>query len=114
MKKFIAQTIFEIDKAGTSVTEFDIQYRMVTAVDSDTALTKAIHHAKAQEGPVTPMEGPDLFWRFVGITNLFDLEGVEDGGEIFTQTYQTRDPNLYIRFVKQRSMAIQTQQSIGK
>lgn len=109
MKKFIAQTVFEIYRDPSKAIEFDVQYRLVTAVDFYSALLKAISHAQSQEGVVTPMNGPDLYWRFIGITNLYNLDSVRDGEEIFTQTHQTQEPNLYIRFVKQRTMAIQAQ-----
>ncbi len=107
MKKYIAQTVFEISAIGTVQTEFDIQYRLVLANDAYSALLKALSHAKKQEGSVTPMEGPDLFWKFIGITDLFPVDEVEDGGELFTQTHQTCEPAHYVQFVKQRTMAMQ-------
>lgn len=112
MKKYIAQTIFEVQREDTLLCEFDIQYRLVSANDAAGALLKAVSSARQQEGPITPLEGPEMYWKFVGITDLYPIDEVEEGGEVFTQSHVTPEPKEYRQFVKQRTLAVQAKNLI--
>jgi hypothetical protein len=112
MKKFLAPTVFEIQRQHQLTTEFDIQYRLITAHDAPAALIKAVSHARKQEGLITSLEGVDMYWKFVGIVDLYAIDEVEDGGEVFSQSHQTAEPMPYVQFVKQRTMAMQAKNLI--
>lgn len=107
-KLFLARLLFCVKaEENGKCTEFDEQYRLIRSYNYDDALQKArmigIHE---QETIVSQKEGL-IKWEFVDVAELYDLNTLSDGDQVYSGTLSINDPQSYIEYIRRKSQALQ-------
>jgi hypothetical protein len=93
MNWFIAKVIFEIQRGEAGARAcFDEQYRLIRAAHYEEAFDKAAAIGR-QESEV--LRGSSVRWSFVNVSELYQVDDLKDGMELFSSTYEAADRNLY-------------------
>jgi hypothetical protein len=108
MKRFLAKLIFNINiDNGNHNSQFDEQIRIIMARNSEEAFFKARRLGKEEEESFTNSENKTVSWTFIDIANLYLLDDIKDGEQLYSTTHETEDANTFIKFIRQKSMVIQ-------
>lgn len=80
------------DESGLRVCEE--QFRLVKAVDFDTAFEKSITLGKDQEHSYENIYGQTVNWEFIGLRELKEISDgiIDDGTEIKSKIFKVDDP----------------------
>jgi hypothetical protein len=106
MKKYLASLIFRIDDPARETAEFDIQFRMIDASDKLSAFYKARDLGVAEQtGNATADTAPQ--WKFIDVSELFELTALGDGEQVFSQSVTDTDEASYIGYIRRKARDIQ-------
>ena len=109
MKKYIAKLLFNINiDNGSHHSQFDEQVRIIESYDHEAAFYKARALGKKEEVTFHNKENQPVSWQFIDVAGLYPLEEIKDGEEVYSVTHEIKDPNSYIKFIRLKSMEIQT------
>jgi hypothetical protein len=107
MKKYLVKLIFNVSvNQGADNSEFDSQMRVIRAFSSEDAFYKAREAGRREEGTVQSPSG-QVNWRFIDVCELYDLEELGDGDQVFSETRKYTDSQSYITYIRHRSMELQ-------
>ena len=108
MHRYLAKLMFNINiDNGSHNTQFDEQTRLLEARNIEDAFHKARTLGKQEEETFVNQDNKLVNWKFIDVVDLFSLEQVKDGEQIYSTTYEREDANTFIRFIRQKSMVIQ-------
>ncbi|MBS1636516.1 MAG: DUF4288 domain-containing protein [Bacteroidetes bacterium] len=108
MHRYLAKLMFNINiDNGTHNTQFDEQTRLLEARNIEDAFHKARAIGKQEEETFVNHDNKLVDWKFIDVTDLYALEQLKDGEQIYSTTYEREDANSFIRFIRQKSMVIQ-------
>jgi hypothetical protein len=109
MKTFLAKLIFNINiNNGIEYSEFDEQVRLIESVSIEDALYKARMIGKKEEETFVNISNDLVKWHFVDVCELYALDEVRDGQQLYSNSIKMNDANSYIQYVRNKSMEIQT------
>jgi hypothetical protein len=109
MNSYLAKLIFNIaieNKNQTS--QFDEQIRLIQAKNAEDAFLKARALGKKEEDSFLNENNKMVNWKFIDVADLYPLQGVKDGEQVYALTHETEDSDSFIQFIRQKSMLIQT------
>jgi hypothetical protein len=107
MRKYLAKLIFNVSiNHGADDSEFDNQMRIIQAFNAEDAFLKAREKGRNEEGTVSSSCGT-IKWKFIDVSELYDLEELGDGSQLFSDTHKAADSRSYISYIRQRSMELQ-------
>jgi hypothetical protein len=109
MKWYIAKLIFNINIEGTLQAQFDEQLRLINAHSSEEAFYKARALGKKEEETFLNENSHQVSWKFIDVAELSSMDGLKDGAEIYSNTYEAEEANAYIKFVRHKAMVIQSE-----
>lgn len=96
MNWFIAKLIYEIITEGTDhKPQFDEQYRLIRAHSHDAALNRASDLGKREEDIFLNQKHSLVRWSFVNVTELFMVDELRDGLELFSTISDVDDGKDY-------------------
>lgn len=108
MNWYVAKIIYQIICGeGRHTPQFDEQVRLITAADEADALEKAhrIGHAEAE---VFCNDKAELVqWRFINVPELYCLQQMIDGAEIWSRIAEVDDAAHYISLVNKKADSLQ-------
>lgn len=107
MNWYLAKMIFNIRIGDGNNTQFDEQTRIIHAANAESALFKARAIGKKHEESFVNSENNLVEWKFIDVTEVFALNEIKDGEELYSTTHETENSDSFIRFVHDRSMLIQ-------
>ncbi len=108
MNWYLAKLIFNISiDNGNHNKQFDEQTRLIQATSIDSAFFKARHLGKKHEESFVNSENNLVEWKFIDVAEVYALDGVKDGEEIYSTTHESENAGSFIQFVKDKSMLIQ-------
>jgi hypothetical protein len=108
MKTYLARLMFSIQlEDGSGKPEFDEQVRLIESVSLDGALYKARAIGKKEEETITDQHNRKIRWQFIDVRDLYLLETVNDGEQLYSTSLEVADPDSYISFIRNKSMEIQ-------
>lgn len=71
----------------------DEQVRVIRAANDDEAYDKAVALGKSEETVYKNGDGEDVFWEFIGLEDLTELDSaIRDGTEIRSRLFGHQDP----------------------
>jgi hypothetical protein len=109
MKTFIVKLIFQIEmNEKVKQAQFDEQTILIAAKDMATAFQKAKAKGVTLQQNFKNANSVDVNWKFIDVTDLFEINSYKDGEQLYTKTHEAIDSNGFIKFVKHRSQVIQT------
>ena len=108
MNWYLAKLVFNINIGnGNNNNQFDEQTRMIQAPNIEAAFYKARNLGKKHEESFMNSENTPVEWKFIDVVDLYALNSVEDGEEIYSTTHERDNASSFIRFVHDKSMKIQ-------
>jgi len=108
MKRFLAKLIFNINiDNGNHTSQFDEQIRLIESNDLESAFHKARYLGKQEEETFINREHKLVHWKFIDVAELYPLENIKDGEQVYSLTHEKEDVNSFIDFVRTKSMVIQ-------
>lgn len=108
MEKYLAKLIFYINVDNNSeASQFDEQTRIIESRSLEDAFYKARVIGKKEEEVFTDAQNKRVSWEFIDVAEMYCLNEVQDGGQVYSSTHKTRDTNSFIKYIRQKSMEIQ-------
>lgn len=109
MKTFLAKLLFNVavDHAQDEA-EFDEQLRLIQSVNIEAALYKARHLGKKEEETFVGTHQKKVTWKFIDVAEIYPLEEVKDGQQLFSNSVKVPDAHSYINYIRRKSMELQT------
>jgi len=109
MNKYIAKIVFQIVSGnGKHTPQFDEQFRLFEAKTENEALEKARAKGKEEETSFLNEKKETVLWKYIGVTDLMEIQDMADGAQIYACTQEADDVNNYIQVVKQKERTIET------
>jgi hypothetical protein len=104
MNSYLVKLVYQIICGdGEHTPQFDEQLRFVAAHDEEEALQKG-RCIGAQEEDVFFNNRQQLVqWKFINATEIYPLDDLRDGAEVFSQIKETHDPHSYTSFVHHKA-----------
>ena len=108
MKKYLVKLVFKVcvETQGER-SEFDEQMRVLFARNAEEAFYKARSMGKKEEEVFKSGGEKSIAWVFIDVSELYAIEAVNDGEQLYSRTYKMQDEKAFIHYVKQKSMEIQ-------
>ena len=108
MEKYLAKLIFNINiDNGRDASQFDEQIRIIESRSLEDAFYKARVIGKKEEETFMDSNKQLVSWEFIDVADVYPLEEVKDGGQVFSNTHKINDTGSFIKFIRQKSMEIQ-------
>lgn len=108
MKRFIAKIIFGIHNSRLNViTQFDEQIRLIEARDEHEALLKSKLLGVREEYSFLNENDEEVKWEFINVTEIYELNELKDGMELYSRIHETDSQEHYIRFVNDKALQLE-------
>ncbi len=113
MNWYLAKMVFRIlCGEGTHTPQFDEQLRLVAAGSREEAFHKAQSLGIKSEEFFFNHQQQLVRWQFISVSELYLLEELIDGAELYSRVEETEDADSYIKFVHARAEQIRFGNSI--
>ena len=107
MNWYLAKTIFQIICGqGAHTPQFDEQLRLIHAGDEHEAFSKAHQIGLEEEDAFENMQQQLVQWKFINVAELYKLDGLIDGAELYSRIYETDSAETYIGTVHRKAAHI--------
>lgn len=108
MKRYLVKLMFNINiDNGNNTSQFDEQVRVIEAHGSEDAFFKARAIGKKEEETFLNHENHLVNWNFIDVAEIYPLEDIKDGEQVYSSTRKIKDTNSFISYIRQKSMEIQ-------
>ncbi|MBL7937485.1 MAG: DUF4288 domain-containing protein [Bacteroidia bacterium] len=108
MQRYLVKLMFNINiDNGNHAHQFDEQIRIVEANTLDTAFQKARIIGKKEEETFINKENKIVNWQFIDVTDVYELESLKDGEQVYSTTHENAERHSFINYVRQKAMLIQ-------
>jgi len=108
MKRYLAKLVFNINiDNGNHASQFDEQIRIVESNNLESAFQKARTIGKKEEEVFLNKENKSVKWNFIDVLDLYPLEELKDGDQVYSTTHENEDSKSFINYIKSKSMLIQ-------
>ncbi len=109
MNWYIAKVVFNIVSGdGSHTPQFDEQYRLVKADTMEEAFQKAARIGINEEEMLWNDKQEIVKWSFVGISELYPINELQDGMELFSAIHEEDDRKDYIETLRLKSAYVQS------
>lgn len=107
-KLFLARLLFCVKaEENGNCSEFDEQYRLIRSYNYDDALLKARMLGLHEQETIVSSKSGLIRWEFVDVAELYDLNTMGDGDQVYSSTVEVQDPQSYIEYIRRKSQALQ-------
>jgi hypothetical protein len=107
MNWYITKIVFRITTEGNAAkSQFDEQLRLVTAESNTEAFLKARTIGLTEEAAFYNNNMKQIKWEFVNVSEVFPLNSLEDGVEVYSRIHETEEATSYINVVHKKAIAI--------
>jgi hypothetical protein len=97
-KVFIAKIIWQIKiPTNNLASEFDVQLRIIRALDTEKATNKAIEIGHKQEETFINSKGKQISWTYINVEFVKEIISFDDGIEICSQIIHANDAMQFIK-----------------
>ncbi len=108
MKRYLVKLMFNINiDNGNHAHQFDEQIRLVEASNLETAFQKARLIGQKEEEAFINKDNQIVNWQFIDVVDLFELESLKDGEQLYSTTHENAERDSFIDHVRQKAMLIQ-------
>jgi hypothetical protein len=113
MKRFIAKIVFGIhNDALNTINQFDEQIRLIEARDEHEAIVKSKMLGVREEYSFFNENEEEVKWEFINVTDIYELNELKDGLELYSRIHETDAQESYIRYVNDK--ALQLEEKVAK
>ncbi len=108
MNRYLVKLVFNINiDNGNNASQFDEQTRIVQAHSLEEAFHKARTIGKKEEDTFTNNENKLVKWQFIDVLDVYELENIKDGEQVYSNTHENTDRYSFINYIRQKAMVIQ-------
>jgi hypothetical protein len=112
MKWYLAKIVYRILCGdGTHTAQFDEQLRLLTADDETEAFEKAADIGRNEAETFYNNKQEVVEWRFINVSELYRLQQLTDGAEVYSRITEVDDADAFTAFVHHKAAGIQQQSS---
>ncbi len=112
MNWHICKIVFQIICGhGDHTPQFEEQWRLIMAANEDEALIKADNIGSIEEQSFYNDRRQLVQWKFMEVTELYNLSDMADGTEIFSRIEESDYPESYLALQRRRGTLLQHTQS---
>lgn len=103
MTWYVAKLVFQITRGNDRpVAQFDEHLRLIQAESFEQAFLKArLLGIREEDGLVTEPDQP--MWEFVNISELYTLQDLSDGIELYSRIHETPEARSYIAMIHRKA-----------
>lgn len=104
MNWYLAKIVYQIIcGSGEHTAQFDEQLRLVNATDQTEAFYKSREIGRSEEDTFLNNVNKPVKWKFIDVAEVYFLDKLIDGAEVYSRIYESDDPDHYIRSVESRA-----------
>jgi len=108
MNWYIAKLIFQIESTeAKNQSQFDEQIRLIEAATEQEALQKSMSLGEQEQHILPDGSRNSVRWNFVHVTELFKLNQLADGAEIYYKITEPENPKRYLDSIAKKAKLIQ-------
>lgn len=112
MKWYSVKIVFQIICGdGEHAAQFDEQLRLIEAANELEAFEKASAIGKFEEESFYNLKQQLVRWQFVNVSDLYFLNELTHGVELYSRINEVDDASAYTSFVHRRAESIQRKQA---
>lgn len=112
MKWYLAKVVYRILCGdGDHTAQFDEQLRLVAATDEAEAFNKATAIGRSEAETFYNQKQEAVQWQFVNVSELYRLQELMDGAELYSRITEVDNAEGYIDFVHHKAAGIQEKRS---
>jgi hypothetical protein len=112
MKWYLAKIVYRILCGdGQHTAQFDEQLRLITADDEGEAFEKATAIGRNEAETFFNQRQELVEWRFVNVAELYRLQDMLDGAEVYSRITEVDNAEGYTAFVHHKAAGIQQKSS---
>ena len=109
MNWFVARLVYRIIvDEGKHIAQFDEQLKLFSAVDDKIAFEKALKNGFEGQDQFPNNSGGEVQWKFVGISELTKMGGLQDGTELTSKILEVDDAENHTAFILQKNHDIES------
>jgi len=107
MNWYLAKIVFQIIcGSGEHTPQFDEQLRLINADNKQRAFSKAVEFGRSEEDLFLNIHQQPVRWKFVDVSELYRMEELLDGAEIFSKIKEVEDGQHYVDVVHSKAKLI--------
>jgi len=111
MNWYVAKLIFRITCGnGNHQPQFDEQLRLISAIGEKEALKKAQKLIYEEKLATENKDQSPIRWDFINMTELYQVDELKDGSEIYCNILEVNDAEEYIEMSNQKALLISQNQ----
>lgn len=111
MNWYVAKLIFRITCGnGNHQPQFDEQLRLISASGEKEALIKAQKLINEERLAIENKDKFPIRWDFINMTELYQVDELKDGSEIYCNILEVNDAEEYIEMSNQKALLISQNQ----
>lgn len=104
MKWYLAKIVFHITCGnGKHTAQFDEQLRLISANNKEEAFDKALNIGRSEEDAFFNNKQQLVKWEFVNISELYPLNDLIDGAELYSRIEEKDNAEAYKYTVHQKA-----------
>lgn len=108
MNWYVAKLVFRIICGnGNHSAQFDEQLRLISAKNEQEALSKARKIISEEQTYPENRNNGAFRWNFINMTELYQLDELKDGSEIYCNILEVNDADQYIEMSHQKALLIE-------
>lgn len=109
MNWYLAKIVFQIICGnGQHQPQFDEQLRLIAATDEPEAYAKAKNVGEGKQQSFLNQQQKLVQWIFINVSELFRLDNLVDGAEVYSKIEEPGNPELYISLVNKKALSLQS------
>lgn len=111
MNWYLAKIVFQIVCGdGNHTAQFDEQLRLINANNKQQAFDKAVAYGKMEEDAFYNIHQQPVHWTFVNVCELYKMEELLDGAEIYSRIKEVEEGGAYINLIHNKANLISSHQ----
>jgi len=104
MNSYLVKLVYQIVCGdGQHMPQFDEQLRFLAAQDEKEALHKGRYIGVQEEEIFYNNRQQMVQWKFINVSEIYSLDELSDGAEVFSQIREIDDPHSYCSFVHHKA-----------
>lgn len=105
IKWYLARLVYQVIRGdGNHAPQFDEQLRLIRADELSWAREKASVLAQIGAFTFENSRKQNAIWKFIDVTDVFEIDSIEDGAQLYSMTDEPDDVMAYMELTKARAM----------
>jgi hypothetical protein len=105
MKWYLARLVYQVVSGeGNHTPQFDEQLRLIQADELNWAREKALVLGQIGAFTFQNTNKQNVTWKFINVTDIFEIDSIEDGAQLYSMTEEPADVNAYMELTNAKAI----------